>query len=374
MALDLTEFQACLTQPVNDRVAEARATGSKAIGTTCSYIPEPLLEVSGLLPIRLRAPDVVSTPMADTYLSSVLCSYTRSLMEAVLESRMEDLDGWVFAANCDHLRRLYDNLRYLMEPAFSYMLDLPHKTGDEQVAWYMEELRGLAATLTDHFEVDTGPEALAVSIRRHNEVLALLRKLGELRLHDRPLISGTEFHTILMAFRVSPKAPLLPLLRAIIEQVSTAEDAPLPRARLMLVGSTLDDPGYLRVIEGSGARVVADRFCTGSIPGLDAIPEEGEPFESLARHTLRRTACPRMMENFSGRLTEIIQAAERYRVDGVVVETMKFCDMWGVESVPLVKALREAGWPALRVEREYAQAGEGQLQTRIQAFLESLET
>ena len=121
-----------------------------------------------------------------------------------------------------------------------------------------------------------------------------------------------------------------------------------------------------------GALVVADRFCLGSVPGLEPIPEQGEPLRELAAHTLRKTACPRMMEAFESRLDTIVKAAAAYRVDGVVLEIMKFCDVWGVESSPLSAALREAGIPVLRLEREYALSGEGQVKTRVQAFLESM--
>jgi benzoyl-CoA reductase/2-hydroxyglutaryl-CoA dehydratase subunit BcrC/BadD/HgdB len=43
-----------------------------------------------------------------------------------------------------------------------------------------------------------------------------------------------------------------------------------------------------------------------------------------------------------------------------------------VERSPLVATLREAGMPVLRLERDYRLTGEGQLRTRIQAFLESM--
>ena len=80
-----------------------------------------------------------------------------------------------------------------------------------------------------------------------------------------------------------------------------------------------------------------------------------------------------MMEAFDERVATVVEAAREFRADGVVLETMKFCDTWGVESSPLVTALREAGLPVLRLEREYALSGEGQIRTRVQAFLESME-
>jgi len=105
---------------------------------------------------------------------------------------------------------------------------------------------------------------------------------------------------------------------------------------------------------------------------LDPIPESDNPLRALAEYSLRKISCPRMMEEFNRRFEAVLQAIKDYRAEGVVVETMKFCDTWGVDSSPLVQALRGEGIPVLRLEREYMLMGEGQLRTRIQAFLESM--
>ena len=122
-------FRRIIDQSVNNLAVQAQEQGKRAIACTCSYVPQPLLSLDGLFPIRVRAPGVAGTPMADTYLSSVICSYTRSIMELALEWAFDSLDGWVFTASCDHLRRLYDNLDYLNKPAFNHMIDLPHRGG-----------------------------------------------------------------------------------------------------------------------------------------------------------------------------------------------------------------------------------------------------
>ncbi len=79
-----------------------------------------------------------------------------------------------------------------------------------------------------------------------------------------------------------------------------------------------------------------------------------------------------MLDDFGLRIRDILATVEDYSVDGVIVETMKFCDIWGVESNLMVSSLRSAGIPVLRLEREYITSGEGQLRTRVQAFLESM--
>lgn len=68
----------------------------------------------------------------------------------------------------------------------------------------------------------------------------------------------------------------------------------------------------------------------------------------------------------------ITQAAREYRVDGVVFSAMKYCDPWLYEYPRSADRLEKLGLPHLRFEREYALTGQGQLQTRVGAFLEML--
>jgi len=141
----------------------------------------------------------------------------------------------------------------------------------------------------------------------------------------------------------------------------------------MIGGGNIDDSAFINVIESIGGLVVADRFCTGSIPGLNLIDENEDPLTAIAKQTLSETSCPRMMEDFTIRLNSVLRIKKEYGVDGVIVENLKFCDIWGIESGLLIAGLREAGVPALRLERDYHLAGEGQLRTRIQAFLERMK-
>ena len=65
---------------------------------------------------------------------------------------------------------------------------------------------------------------------------------------------------------------------------------------------------------------------------------------------------------------------EEYCADGILYEQAKFCDFWGYERTLAVQVMREEyGIPTLGIDREYVVRGSGQLSTRIQAFMESLE-
>ncbi len=367
-------FKDTISDTDNQYLREAKEAGYHLIGYTCSYVPEALLSVDGLIPVRIFAPGVAGTDLADNYLSSVICSYCRSLLEYMLDNRYEHIDGWVFTASCDHLRRLYDNMVYLIPPAFSHMLDLPHKTNDTALEWYTEAVRQLAKELTLKFGVDTGDNALRKSIACRNEYFKLMQSIGKLRCLEDPPITGAEFHTLLRAGSVIPASKMMNFFHTIRTNLETRDLKQKFRARLMIVGSELDDPSYIHVIENTGGLVVADRYCTGSMPGINEIPEKDidDPIRTLAAHKLRETSCPRMMEDFDIRVNKILEVVEAYKVDGIVITAMKFCDLWNVESSTLVQTFRDAGIPVLYLEREYHLSGEGQLRTRVQAFMESM--
>jgi benzoyl-CoA reductase/2-hydroxyglutaryl-CoA dehydratase subunit BcrC/BadD/HgdB len=175
-----------------------------------------------------------------------------------------------------------------------------------------------------------------------------------------------------MASLASPKDLIMPMILDFKKEIEQREGYSGHRARLMLVGGHLHDPAFINVIESQGGLVVVDRFCTGSIPGIAPVEVNGDLMRSLAEHTFKKTLCPRMMEDFDRRLQTIIKTVREYRVDGVVIEIIKFCDLWGVDALPLVGALRKEGIPVLKLEREYSLSGEGQMRTRVQAFLESM--
>ncbi len=365
-------FNELLQDPFNRLAEQAAGSGRIPVGYSCSFVPEALLMADRLFPVRLHAPGVYGTELADNYLSSLVCSYTRSLLEFAMDDRFDGIQGWVFVPSCAHMQRLIDNFEYLRRPAFSHVIDVPRKVTGYTVSWLAEELKMLADRLSGHFGVDLGDRSIRKAIGEWNAFTEAVRSIGDLRKQDSPPLTGTEFHTLIMASLVSPKDLIQPELEKFGKKIGEREGMKDYRARLMVVGGHLHEPSFIRVIESQGAIVVADRFCTGSIPGLMPVTVNGDPISALAEHTFEKTLCPRMMENFDLRLRAIIDAVKDYRVDGVVIEIIKFCDLWGVDSMPLVNALRREGIPVLKLEREYRTSGEGQLRTRVQAFIESM--
>ena len=365
-------FDELLENPQNCLVEQAAQSGRIPIGYSCSFVPEPLLMADRLFPVRLHAMGVAGTELADNYLSSLVCSYTRSLLEFAMDGRYDRIRGFVFVPSCAHMQRLIDNLHYLRKPAFSHVIDVPRKKSGFTLEWLEEELHMLADNLSSYFGVDTSDTSLMKAIDEWNHFSDVIRAIGEVQKRPNPPITGAEFHQVVMACLASPKDLIMPAVEALYKEIEHREGAGKYRARLMVAGGHLHNPEFIRVIESQGGLVVADRFCTGSIPGLNPVHVGGDPITALAEHTFEKTLCPRMMEDFDRRLQIIVDTVREYKVDGVVIEIIKFCDLWGVDSMTLVAALREKGIPVLKLECEYRMGGEGQLRTRVQAFIESM--
>lgn len=349
-----------------------RTEGLRRIAYFCSYVPEEILSVPGLYGCRMRAPNTISTETADSYLGLFNCSYTRAVLETILERECGWMDGFVFTAGCDHLRRLFDNLVHVANPPFCRILGLPYKRHDDARRWYTEELSLLRDSLEKHFGLCIGDEELRGAIEACNENRRLLSSFNELRKGEHPPVTGEDMQRIVIASFSLPKSVVNPALADRIEEVGTARLERDFRARVLLMGSQLDDPAYVRVIEDAGALVVADGYCFGSLQYEHAVGSDPDPLRAIADRYLEKTPCPRMFDAYPERYRRIVEMARDFGVQGIIIQTMKFCDTWGIEGNVFLNNLREEGFPVLRLEREYALGGVGQMKTRIQAFLEAM--
>ena len=129
----------------------------------------------------------------------------------------------------------------------------------------MKELK----PLWENYGVDTSDDAIRAAVREHNEICRILTEIGELRKLDIPPITGYEFAVLVLVSYTCPKRLILPLLQETLEEIRDRKVDPEKnyRVRVAVVGSEIDDPNLIRLIESCGALVVADRFCYGSFPG-----------------------------------------------------------------------------------------------------------
>ena len=389
----LIYFENLLQEANNELVQKAKAEGKYAIGYTCYFMPEVLLDLPGCFSVRLRAPRCTSPDIATYYMSSRVCHYARSLLERALEGGFNFLDAQMATETCtatcrfqEHLQqkhldsvedmRIIDNDNFFCE-----FIDVPFKKTNIAYDHYRDQLRAhVLGKLHDNLGIDVSDEALMQAIEQHNEVCRLINEIGDYRKLSNPTITGYEFHVIQLVSLVCPKYLILPYLRETAEELKTREpDAKWPfRCKVVLAGSENDDPDFTKLIESCGAEVVCDRYCYGAVESRQPILVQPgqDPLEAIARHYLDTSNCPRFMpqDEMRARKKKLADLVREYHADGLIIASNKFCEYWSYERViDTVIMNRDFGIPVCSIEKEYINAASGQLRTRFQAFVESVE-
>lgn len=378
-------FENLLQDAQNELVTQAVNDGKIALGYNCYYIPEVLLNLPGCFSSRLRAPRCESTDVATYYMTSRVCPYVRSILERAIEGGYNYLNALFGAECCASMERMEEHF-FLINPVkndrfFVTQIDPPLKGDKTSYDYYKGQLKlKVVDQLAERYGVDTSDAAMRATIEKFNELCDVITEIGNFRKLPNPPITGYEFHVIQLVSQVCPHDLILPYLKETLAEIKKRKPEPeFPfRARIVVAGSEIDDPEFTKLLEGCGAMVVADRYCYGSLPGREQIEIlDGEtPLRAVARHYLRTSQCPRFMERerSEGRRTYVRDLCREYSADGVLYEQMKFCEFWSYERVLGVHILQEElGIPTVGIEKEYTLAGAGQLRTRIQAFVESLE-
>jgi benzoyl-CoA reductase/2-hydroxyglutaryl-CoA dehydratase subunit BcrC/BadD/HgdB len=378
-------FEKLLEDAHNDLVREAQAEGKMCVGSTCYQMPEVLLDLQGIFTVRLRAPRTGSMEMGTYYLTSMLCEYSRALLERAIEGGYQFLDCLMTPDGCTMLNRCVENMELLKindkEKFYYQYLEVPMKADDNGLNLYIGQCRDkILKSLNEVYGIDVSDAALKQTVEEHNGLCRIITELGNFRKEDNPRITGYEFHIITMATYCCPKYKLMDKLRETLEEVRNRRpDDVFPfRARVEVVGSEVDDVDLIKLIEASGAYVCADRFCYGSLPGREEIilNDEEDVLTQICRHYMMNCMCPRHMDTpkMNRRREYVSEIAREYKADGIMYQQMQFCDPWAYERMVGSHVLREEyNYPVLTFDRPYSIGNSGQLRTRVQAFVETIE-
>lgn len=366
---------------LNNRSVQAwKASGKKVVGYSCTYVPTEIIAAAGLLPYRLRGLGAATTDIGDSYYGPVVCSYPKCLLQLAGEGKYAFLDGAIITNGCDTMRRLEECWRKADEdipgilPAYYHYYGTPHKVEPYSLKWFEEENRLLIQSLERHFGVKITDAALHEQIELYNKGRRLLQRLEDLRMRDDIIISGADATTIILASTALPWTEYVPLLEETVAELEQARPNGLKGKRVLLGGSVTDDCDLVRVIEAAGAVVVADTLCFGSKLYDDLVSAEGDPVKALSVRYLNRSFCPRMFAYYQPRYQSLKQKALKAKVDGVILQNVRFCDMHGSENGLFERDLEAAGIPCIRIEREYGPLVEdGRVRMRVDAFLARMQ-
>jgi benzoyl-CoA reductase subunit C len=366
-------------------IMDWKAAGKPVVGYTCSYTPAEIFYAADILPVRLRGIETDGKTdgmeVGDTYFGPFICSFPKCILQLAGKGKFDFLDGAIITPGCDAMRRLDECWRKAGEdykgivPGYFYYFDVPHKSENHGMAWYIEEIKLLIKSIEDHFKVRITDKNLTAAIKEFNKGRRLLKELEDLRSGDDVVVSGTEAFAATVAGTIMPRdeytAELKKWISSLKKKKKSLSDE---KKRLMVVGSVSDEIDLFQLIENTGkAIVVAENLCFGIRYEGNEIKDDGYPVEALAQHYLRSSVCPRMYGKYKERLNTLKERIDRSKVDGVVMQNIRFCDLHGAENALFARDLDKIGVPSLRVEREYGpHIDAGRMKLRINAFLEQI--
>lgn len=366
------------------RAMELKAEGRKVMGYLCIYPVLEMLTAPDIVPYRIFGEMREPVTAADAYMPAVNCPFLRSCMDVALKGKYDFLDGIVTSHICDVGSILAGIWNYAIRTPFSHHIDTPHTLHETALA----QEKGLLSDYRKALEGFTGQkmadERLKDAIRLHNQQRALVREVYELKKHSPPLISGAETVVLIKAIQSLPAAEGNELVREVIEEVRGRETGRAGKPpRLLMWGSVVDDTALLDMIESLGASVAMDDTCVGSRPYFDDVEITEDPLDGLAHHYLVDIKCPRTFrandfnalrkdyaQDLETRFGYLRDYARDWGIDGVILESVRYCDTHGYD-VPAVRDyLDDMGIPSIYLEHDYTEGALAPLRTRVQGFLE----
>ena len=367
------------------RAKELKAEGKKIMGYFCIYPVLEIMTAFDIMPFRILGDMNETITMADSCLPTIVCPFIRSAMDLGLKKRYDFFDGIVMSHSCEVGEKAAHIWRTYMEPKYFHFLDVPHTTSHPALMQFSNQLWEFQKSLEEFTGENIPEDKLNEAIVLCNHQRRLVQNIYELRKLDPPLLSGSDIIRIMVAIMSLPVAEGNQLLKEVIDDIQQLEKktpAKTPH-RLLVWGSILDNIALVDMIEDIGANVVMDDNCVGSRAYFPMVNTNASPLEALSTRYLKEIKCPRTfprsdlfsvkkdhLEDLELRFSYIKDYIENWNVTGVVLQSIRYCDIHGYDTPGLIDYLDHLGVPNIYVEHDYSEIAMAQLRTRIQAFLE----
>ena len=352
--------------------------GGKIVGTYCSFIPTELIMAAGAIPVTLCATSEEPIAAAQEHLPSNLCPLIKASYGFALTDTCPYFyfsDFIVGETTCDGKKKMFELMNDIKD---TYVMQLPSSRDEVALTMWEAEIKKFWKKLEDFYGVTITEEDVKKAILQKNAERDLVLEYLDLgKLNPSP-ISGYELGTKLdtMSFIPSMEERCKQLRERIDEVKSDWETnykGKLSRKPRILItgcpnGGVRDKT--IKVLEELGADVVAFDTCNSNREKIEKVDTTLPVTKALAKKYLNIN-CSVMSPN-TDRLKFISDMIDDYQVDGVLEIILQACHTFSIESYNVKKAVLAKKIPYLKVETDYSKADAGQINTRLEAFLETI--
>lgn len=363
------------------RMKELKEQGARVVGMFCSFVPTELVYAAGALPVGLCAFTDEPIPAAEANLPRSLCPLIKASYGFALTDTCPYFyfsDFVVGETTCDGKKKMFELLGEIKD---TYVMQLPHRRDKAALAFWREQIIAFQHKLEAFYGITITEEDIRTAIRRKNRERDVMRRFLELGKLDPAPMSGYEMGTRIDAgsfsFDLEERCSDVERRTAqvLAQWEARTDKTPSRRPRLLITGCP--NAGVrekiIRAVEELGANVVAFDTCNGIREKVESVDESNpDVYDALARKYLNIN-CSVMSPNDSRR-DYIGRMIDEYKVDGVIEMVLQSCHTYDVEAFFIRRFVtREKGLPYLNIETDYSQADKGQINTRLAAFLETID-
>lgn len=364
------------------RGKELQNFSGKIIGIFCNFVPEELIYAVGAVPVRLCAGSYDTISIAEEVLPRDICPLVKSSFGFKVAglSYFELCDAVISPTPCDAKKKLGE---ILSDYVTTWVLRLPQtKDPDYSKEYWLREMRLLKERLEELTGNKITKKRLKESIKLLHRRQAVFRHFYELRKHKPPLINGRDALLIIQTGFYDDINRWIEKTQDLcdeLEERKSNKQLPLSNYRLLLTGAPIIWPNYklLNIIEELGATIVIDELCSGTRYLYDPVEVDEWTMEgmlkAIANRYLLPSSCPCFIEG-DDRIDKLLGAVEDFKVEGVVHYSLRLCPLYDMELPKVSRVFKDKGIPFLSIHTDYSLEDVEQLRTRIEAFLEMLES
>lgn len=360
---------------------ELKEQGKKVIGFFCSFVPVELVYAAGMLPVGLCSFTDETIPAAESHLPKNLCPLIKASYGFILTDTCPYLyfsDLVVGETTCDGKKKMFE---LLGERKPTYVMQLPHSRDAGALAYWREQIIAFKEKLEEFFGITITEDAIREAIKMKNHEREVMRRYLDLGKLDPAPMTGYEMGTRIDAgsfsFDLNRRCQIVEdrTNEVLADWEANYKGKPSTKPRLLVTGcpNTGVREKIIRVVEEMGATIVAFDTCNGNRDKIDLVDETNpDVYEALAIKYLH-TNCSVMSPNDSRR-ENIARMIDEFHVDGVLEIILQSCHTYDVESYFIKRTVtEEKGIPYLAIETDYSLSDKGQINTRLAAFLETIE-
>lgn len=367
------------------RMKRLKEEGRSVVGTFCQYTPSELIDAAGLCEVGLCGRSAEAIPSAERDLPGNLCPLIKASYGHVLDKTCPYAffsDLVMGETTCDGKKKMYEMLGRLKP---MHVIHLPNVPDTERSLLYWRmEIEAFKEKLEESFDLKISEEAIRRAIRRGNRERRLMARLYELGRYDPPAITGLEMRSIMDGSQfIFDKEERFQKTEAKIEACEAEYRAgrgpysgkrrPL---RILISGAGLGgtEDKIIGAIERAGAAVVCYEGCCGISSRRRLIDEslDKDPILAIAEKYLE-VPCAVMSPN-ERRMEQVRSTIDEWKIDGVISVNLHSCNPFGIEARNIGKTCEEKNVPHMKLETDFYPNDREQLKTRIEAFLELLES